>query len=487
MRLFPIFLTLVWALAGCAVSPPVPAQESAGQAQTLPQPPQTTQTQLPDVRLTGELLYRIVAAEMAANERQFDRASAWFLSLARDTSDPRFAHKALRAAVMADNMDRAQRAARQWLQISPNDPNAIASAVTLAAKLGRTQGMARALRGLIEGVQTAPGHGPDDHHQAMRQAAAIVNGLDDKRAALKVLEETLAPWQSTSSVANLMLADAAWQASQPQQALAAAQRAQQQAPDSEEIARRVLAYGVQADPAKTLAQARAFLTKHPESDRLGVQLAAALMEQDKTIEALQVLEQMHQHMPENVNLLRAQADLQLQGGNVEAAIKVLEQANQQQRVSNMQDADLQYELGMLYERVKRMEDFERMMQDIIEQDPEHANALNALGYTWVDENRRLIEARGLIERALQLEPDSPHILDSMGWYYFRTGDLAQARSYLERALQGMPAADVAAHLGEVLWQLGEREQAQTIWRSAWEQEDGNSVLRDTLQRYGVEP
>jgi len=478
MRFFPIFFTLVLTLVGCAVSPPVPAQESAEQT-----PPQTTQIQLPDVRLTGDLLYRIVAAEIAANEGQFDRASAWFLGLARDTSDPRLAQKALQAAVMAGNLDRAQRAARQWLQISPNDANAVASAVTLAANTGRTQDMARTLRGLIEGAQAEHGRGSDDHQQAMRQAAAIVSRLDDKRAALKVLEETLAPWRPTASVANLMLADAAWQADQPQQALAAAQRAQQQAPDSEEIARRVLAYGVQADPAKALAQTRAFLKKHPESDRLGVQLAAVLMDQGKTIEALQVLEQMRQHLPENVNLLRAQADLHLQSGNVQAAINVLEQANQHQPFI----ADLQYELGMLYERVKRMEDFERMMQDIIDEDPEHANALNALGYTWVDENRRLDEARRLIERALQLSPDSPHILDSMGWYYFRAGDLTQARSYLERALQGMPAADVAAHLGEVLWHLNEREQAQTIWRSAREQEDGNAVLRDTMQRYGVEP
>jgi len=437
-------------------------------------------------------------AELAAHERQFDRASSWFLSLARETSDPRLAQKAFQTAVLADNMDRAQRAVRQWLQLAPDDPNAVASAVSLAANLGKTQGMARTLRGLIEGVEkgqaekddgeNGEGKGESRSDWAIRQAADIVNRLEDKQAALNVLQDTLAPWLSgastaTASTANLMLADAAWRAGQPQQALQLARQAQQQAPGSEEIAQRNLAYGVQVDASAALTRARAFLQRYPQADRLGVQLAAQLARHGMGDEALHTLARLQQQLPDNVNLLRAEADLNLQMGHVVQAIVALERANRRQPHAS----DIQYDLGMLYERAGRLADFERMMQAIIDQEPEHANALNALGYTWADHNVRLAEAHVLLERALQLAPDSPHILDSVGWYHYRAGNLAQARHYLEVAYQLMDAADVAAHLGEVMWQLGEREKALTLWRSAREKDAGNDVLRQTMQRYGVQP
>ena len=109
---------------------------------------------------------------------------------------------------------------------------------------------------------------------------------------------------------------------------------------------------------------------------------------------------------------------------------------------------------------------ERDLRIVLEQDPDNADALNALGYTLADRNERLDEAFSLVARALKLRPDSPAIMDSMGWVLYRQGDLVQAASYLRKALDLSDDDEIAAHLGEVLWMKGQREDAQAVWREA---------------------
>src|SRR5690606_11440492 len=121
--------------------------------------------------------------------------------------------------------------------------------------------------------------------------------------------------------------------------------------------------------------------------------------------------------------------------------------------------EIKYDLAMLYERQGKMDLFEGLMRRVIELDPDNANAYNSLGYTYADQNRNLDEAQDLLERALDLDPDNPYILDSVGWYLYRTGDFEAAIEYLERSYKQMPSADVAAHLGEVLWVTDRRDEA----------------------------
>jgi tetratricopeptide (TPR) repeat protein len=147
--------------------------------------------------------------------------------------------------------------------------------------------------------------------------------------------------------------------------------------------------------------------------------------------------------------------------------------------------EIKYELGMLYERQKRHELMERYMREVIELDPGYAHAYNVIGYSLADRNIRLQEAYELVSRAHQILPQDPYILDSMGWVKFRQGDNEQARRYLEQAFEIMPHAEVAAHLGEVLWASGQYEQARNVWRQGLELDSQNEVLLRTLERFGL--
>ncbi|WP_228129176.1 lipopolysaccharide assembly protein LapB [Pusillimonas sp. T7-7] len=175
------------------------------------------------------------------------------------------------------------------------------------------------------------------------------------------------------------------------------------------------------------------------------------------------------------------ASIYREAGRTDAAVEVLQKADQEIPGS----AEIKYDLAMLQERQGNIEGFETLMKKVIEIDPSNANAYNALGYTYADQNRLLDEAEDLLERALDLDPDNPYILDSVGWYLFRVGDYEAAIEYLERSYRQLPSADVAAHLGEVLWVSQRASEATAIWKEGLKREPENDTLLRTLERLGV--
>ncbi len=151
------------------------------------------------------------------------------------------------------------------------------------------------------------------------------------------------------------------------------------------------------------------------------------------------------------------------------------------------DPNLLYETAMSAERLDRLDVMETDLRHLVQLRPDFAHAYNALGYTFADRNIRLKEAYELIDKAMQLAPDDGFILDSMGWVQYRMGNLAAARDYLARAYRLKPEADVAAHLGEVMWLQGDREAARNVWREAGKRESDNETLKETLQRLDAKP
>lgn len=149
------------------------------------------------------------------------------------------------------------------------------------------------------------------------------------------------------------------------------------------------------------------------------------------------------------------------------------------------DPDLLYEQSMLAEKLDRFDEMERLLRRVIEIKPENQHAYNALGYTLADRNQRLPEARQLIEHALQLAPGEPFITDSLGWVEYRMGNHSEALRLLRQAYAARPDTEIGAHLGEVLWITGERDEARRIWAEAKQRDANNDVLRETLARLQV--
>ena len=122
------------------------------------------------------------------------------------------------------------------------------------------------------------------------------------------------------------------------------------------------------------------------------------------------------------------------------------------------------------------------LRKLISMEPDNAHAYNALGYTLADQTDRYQEALELIEKALELKPNDPFIMDSMGWVQYRLGNHQLAIDYLERAFDIREDAEIAAHLGEVLWIVGDRQRAEAVWNRALEQAPANDVLLGTIRK-----
>ncbi|MDH3343271.1 MAG: tetratricopeptide repeat protein, partial [Gammaproteobacteria bacterium] len=147
------------------------------------------------------------------------------------------------------------------------------------------------------------------------------------------------------------------------------------------------------------------------------------------------------------------------------------------------DIQLLYARAMVAEQLDQLDLVERDLKRIIEIDESNADALNALGYTLADRTDRYQEAYGYVKQALELRPDDHAILDSMGWVLYRLGKYNEAIKMLRRSLEISLDPEVAAHLGEVLWVSGEREDAREIWRQALEVAPGDKRLLNVMERF----
>ena len=540
---------------------------------------------LPNVDLSAEILFQVLASEVAAQRGAFGPATSTTLDLAEKTRDPRLARRAVEFALAGGDLVRALDAAQAWAELDPSDVEARQTALSLAAAAGRVEGMGSALRARIA---AAP-----DKSVAIVDARRVVARLDDKRKALSILEEALTDVRNLPE-SHLALSRVAAAAGDKPRALQEARAALDAQPDSEAAAMLALQMGVETEPDQSVARARAFIATHAESRNLRVLLAralASLKDYDGARDELQALAranpedfevlymqgvlayqsqrpsdadgylkqylEVHEQrtakgaapLPEadNALFLRVQiaedqqryddafdllakvddpdaalparlrqavlrgkqgrvddarrilhlidprdvregsqvalteAQILRNAGDRDEAVKVLEAANQR-----YPDApDLMYDLAMLYEQQNRIDDMENRLRRIIAIKPDHAHAYNALGYSLADRNVRLPEAKRLIERAMNLAPDDPFIVDSMGWVHYRMGDNAKALSYLERAYELRPDAEIAVHLGEVLWASGQQARARELWREVQSKDPSNAALRGTLARLDV--
>lgn len=184
------------------------------------------------------------------------------------------------------------------------------------------------------------------------------------------------------------------------------------------------------------------------------------------------------HEDQRVPLYQIEAEVLMQAGAYRQAREVLTQGLQQTPDS----VELLYARSLAHEKMGDIAAVEADLRAILAIDAENASALNALGYSLANHTDRFAEAQALIERALALEPDDAAIMDSLGWVLYRRGEHQRALVELQRAAALLPDPEVAAHLGELLWVMGERERAKSIWGEALKQFPEDPLIRETMQR-----
>lgn len=182
---------------------------------------------------------------------------------------------------------------------------------------------------------------------------------------------------------------------------------------------------------------------------------------------------------DEVQLVIAEAQLLRDANDAAGAFALLDRALAQ----SPDQPELLYDQALTAEKLGRYEVLEQSLRKVIKLQPDNAQAYNALGYSLADRDVRLPEARKLIEKALELRPDDGFIIDSMGWVLFRQGDLVAAETHLRRAYGDQQDAEIGAHLGEVLWVEGKRDEARRIWDQALKDHPENETLRKTVRRF----
>ena len=582
----------VWAASGCAQIGPSKGVSQTTPLEIKPRMPEAEEIQLragqlPEVTLTSNIVFRILAAEISAQRSAFIPAGKTMLDLAKEVGDVRLARRALEFYLAGGNLAGALESSRLWLRFEPDDAEALSTEMTLSAASGQTSGLTTALRKKIDEAR--------DKTAAIGQAMAILGRVPDKRAGLAILISVLQESQARDTLpAHIAISDLARAAGDAPRALSAAKAALNVAPRSEDAAMRVFEYGLAVDAQQAFRDAQGFTAAHPKARRLRLLLATQWAERREFDSAMAELVAMAKLDPEDIDLVFMQGQIAYRAKRLPEARNLLEQyvSRQSQRQSGASDegsglvdayqllsriaqdqgffddavrlldniqepsarhnarvrqaairaqqgrvddamalldtsdpqsleeevltasagaqmlreakrpleaikrleaanermpdtVEIKYELAMMYERNERLNDTERLLREVIALDPGHAHSYNALGYSLADRNQRLPEALKLITRALEIAPNDPFIMDSMGWIKFRLGDYVTAVQYLEKAYRVRPEADIAAHLGEALWMLGQRDAAIEIWKKALAKEADNATLQETIKRLGV--
>ncbi len=211
-----------------------------------------------------------------------------------------------------------------------------------------------------------------------------------------------------------------------------------------------------------------------------IRYAYLLSKQGKLSEARKHLQQLQvDNDQQRAHLIVTEAELLREAGDHQEVFHLLSNG-----LKNLPDyPELLYDRAMAAEKIGKPDILEKDLRKLIQLKPDHAHAHNALGYSLAEHGNRLSEALELIEKAIKLSPEDPYIIDSLGWVLYRMGNLNKGVSYLKQAFVIKPDPEIAAHLGEVLWIRGTKEEAKEVWRSTIKSHPSNEVLLNTMKKF----
>jgi len=216
--------------------------------------------------------------------------------------------------------------------------------------------------------------------------------------------------------------------------------------------------------------------------RAQIRRASIMAQQGRLEEALALI---------NSQVERAEPDAALKRAAVVQILKdqkLFDRARDELKAAMLQspdDADLAYDLAMVNEKLGDLVEMERLLRGLIAAKPQDPHAYNALGYSLADRKLRLPEAKQLITQALELAPGDPYITDSLAWAEFRSGNNDEALRLLQSAFKSKPDAEIAAHLGEVLWTVRRQDEAIQIFKEGVKINPDNDTLVETIRRLRI--
>jgi tetratricopeptide (TPR) repeat protein len=572
-----LVLLMAASLVSCAVSSGnrTGTQDVAG-GQQLPQATSAgpaEQALFPEQTLTDDLMFDILLAEIAGQRGAMDTSVPHYLQAAENARDPRVAERAVQIASYAKQYDIAERAARRWVELAPDDMEAHKALTVLALHLGDTAEAIKQLDYLISSS--------DDPEEGYRLATALLARDANKDAALAAMEKLVAhhPENPHSWMALSRMAVNVDRLEQGLDAVNKALELSPQLPAAVILKAQIL---VRLDrKAEATRALEAAVSIHPENAMLHFAYGRMLLDGDDLDGARKQFGKVVELEPDNAEGLYSLALLELETKRYKSGEKHLQQLLQlrpdeqnayyylgysaleqgddatalqwyrkieegdywsqsqlriaeilvrQGKVDAMQDhmqllrqkdpeqsvtffliegqvftdagmheaafnlygaaleispdnEELLYAHSLAAEKLGKLEIAERDMRRILKNDPENTRTLNALGYTLADRTNRYEEALIYINKAYEQEPNDPAIIDSLGWVHYRLGNLDEARSFLQQAWDMTGNSEIGAHLGEVMWAQGDRENARRIWEVSLEAEPDNPILLKVIHHY----
>ena len=448
------------------------------------------------IELTAEperprLLSLVPALYARASDKKL-AASVGEQALAGARADPKTADAALaaigRLRLAAGETAAALEAARRALQAQPRSQAGVELALELMnPRLPQAEALVR------QYLDAAPGAAAEVRLNYAR------NLLDAQRYAESALQlERLTREQAQFAEGWLLLGSLQMDQAQGAVAQASLQRylslarAQAAQEGSDQRVRRGIAQAHLmlaqiAERQGDLAQAQKWLAEVRDPELL-VQTqsrrASLLARQGQLAQARALLQQLPEpNAQEARRKMLAEVNLLREFKQYQPAYELMSRAVAQ----TPKDHELIYEKSILAEKLGRFEEMETLLRQILQLKPDYHAAYNALGYSLADRGVRLAEAKQLIVKALEFAPSDPYIQDSLAWVEFRLGNRQEALRIIEVAYKAKPDAEIAAHFGEILWSLGQRERALMIWREGLQLNADNDTLQETLKRLQVQP
>ncbi|MHB0990758.1 MAG: tetratricopeptide repeat protein [Burkholderiales bacterium] len=529
---------------------------------------------LPKLKLTDQILYQYLVAEIALQRGDLALASDAYLDLAKDTRDPRIAKRATEVAIYAQRGHAAESASRLWLELEPQSMNARQALVAIMLSSNKPDYALPYLKQLLSAH-------PENAGAEFMQLGVMLSNQPDKAANLKLVQ-SLAQAYPDLPEAHLAIAQAAARAGQFDLALAQLDIADKLKPGWDTAA--MLRFEVLSRNGgdKGMAFARDYLQRYPQANEVRLAYARYLLNRNDLEESRRQFELLAQALPGSAEMQLAIGLISLQMNELDAAdaafakalqehyaqpgvvqiylgqvaeaqhryndaenwyrsvgpgpqyviaqikyamllakqghldqarsylhaVKVNDDAERVELIqaeaemlreahddkavytvlgdalaSRPDSIDLLYDHAMAAERLNHLDIMEADLRHLLKLQPDHAQALNALGYTLADHNIRLPEALNLLQEALKLAPNDAYILDSMGWAQYRVGNLPMAADFLSRAYSKLPDPEIAAHLGEVLWVQGKHDEARQVWEKALATHPKNQALLDVTAKY----